>query len=431
MSVFETKHPDLHQIIEQIIGIFPVLSEFQSKISLMAPTIIQITAITITFLLAVAFSKSIRKVEPMKKAQVLPFLQKVSWETFSLFALLLTRTIFTQTEFETTFIDITIVLTAIRSIPHMVQLSPLKKTSRRKVILTAWVILSLMLTQNISPIINFLDSAQFNAGESSISLWAVIKAIIIFTLLMTAVNKGTKLVEKHILKGNKKFSPSARTLIVKVSNILGLIIAFLITLDIIGVDLAAFAFFGGALGIGIGFGLQKIVGNLISGMILIIDKSIKPGDVISMGESYGVITALHARYAVMRRRDGMEVLIPNEMLMTNEVTNWSFNNTNVRVVINVGVSYESDLEKIQELLVQIATENELILNDPTPRALVTEFADSSINFEVRFWLGNPEDGLGNVRSQMYIEIWKRFKAEGIEIPFPQRVLHMQKNTTGE
>ncbi|MFT7145133.1 MAG: small-conductance mechanosensitive channel [Alphaproteobacteria bacterium] len=428
MSMFETKHPELHKLIEQVVEYLPFLDAYQNKLSLMAPALIQISAVIATFLIAFSFVKSVRKREPVKKAQFIPFLQKLSWETYSLFALMLARTFFMIAEFETTWLDAAIVLTAIRSIPHIVNLSPLEKSSRKKVIITAWVVLALMLTQNISPVINFLDSAKFTVGESTVSPWVVIKAILMFTLLMTAVSKGTKFIEKHFLKGNRKFSPSARTLIVKVSNILGLVIAFLITLDIIGIDLAAFAFFGGALGIGIGFGLQKIVGNLISGMILIIDKSIKPGDVISMGESYGVITALHARYAVMRRRDGMEVLIPNEMLMTNEVTNWSFNNKNVRVVIKVGVSYDSDLEQVQNILTEIAKDNELVMKDPSPRALVTSFGDSSIDFEVRFWLDNPEDGLGNVRSQMYIEIWKRFKAEGIEIPFPQRVLHTQGTT---
>tara|TARA_R110000868_G_scaffold189695_2_gene433163 strand:+ start:210127 stop:211413 length:1287 start_codon:yes stop_codon:yes gene_type:complete len=425
MSTFEVTHPTLHKSIEKIIDFLPILEEFQGKIHLMIPSLIQIVAIILTFLVAFTTVTFINKTTPHKKTILLPFVQKISAETFALFTLIFMRTFFMLTEFETTWLDIAIVLTAIRSIPHMVNLTPLEKGSRRKVIITAWIILALMLTQNIMPLITFLDSTTFTVGTSTLTPWAVIKAIIMFTLLVTTVTKGTAFIERKFLKGNRKFSPSARTLIVKTSNIVGLTIAFLITLDIIGIDLAAFAFFGGALGIGIGFGLQKIVGNLISGMILIIDKSIKPGDVISLGDSYGEITDMHARYVVMRRRDGMEVLIPNETLMTTEVTNWSFNNRNVRIIISVGVSYDSDLEKVQNILQEIAIENDEIMQDPTPKALITAFADSSVNFELRFWLDDPENGLGAVRSQMYMDIWKRFKEEGIEIPFPQRVLHMK------
>lgn len=423
MSNFEKEFPVLNQGIETAITHLPFLEAYQGNITLLTPGIIQILTILACVFIGFKFDSATQKWGKLKHFALLEKVREATPSIYIITFLFIARGIFMYTGFVTTWIDIAIGLTAIKGIPHIFDLTPFKERSKKAFTIISWIILALILTNDVAPVIEILDSVTFTLGSATITPWAVIKAIALFTFLIYGINKTCKLFENKVLKGNRKLSASARTLIVKITNILGLTIAFLITLDIIGIDLAAFAFFGGALGIGIGFGLQKIVGNLISGMILIIDKSIKPGDVISLGESYGVITAMHARYCVMRRRDGMEILIPNELLMTNEVINWSYNNKNVRTIISVGVSYDSDIERVQEILIELTTNHPRILTDPAPRALITAFADSSINFEVRFWISDPEEGLGAIRSEIYMKIWKRFKEEGIEIPFPQRVIH--------
>lgn len=424
MKDFEKLHPQLNELLSQVYIYFPEFTKYNKQLEALTPYAIQAFAVFILFILAKAFSKGTSNFAANHKASLFKYLGALNTSSYAMALFLLLSATLKYINFGASLVDAAILILAIRALPNMVNHTHLKDVSKRRFVIFGWIILALLLTKSMTPIIDFLDTAKFGVGEKNISVWAIIKAVIIFVMLMWSVGKITTLVERNYLKNNRKISPSARTLIVKITHISGLVIAFMMTLDIIGIDLAAFAFFGGALGIGIGFGLQKVVGNLISGMILIMDKSIKPGDVITLADTYGEVTALHARYVVVRKRNGTEVLIPNETLMTNEVINWSYDNKNVRIVVEVGVSYDSDLERVQQILHDVAVECPRVLNEPDPKAFITSFGDSSINFEIRFWVNDPEAGIGAIRSEIFMQVWKRFKAECIEIPFPQRVLHM-------
>ena len=424
MKDFASKHPDLQELLNQLSNYFPEILKYEKTITMLLPFAIQLSLVLIIILIAQAFSKVTDNYLTNHKKYLLKYLANLNTFTYALGMLVVLSAFLKYIAFESALVDASILILAIRALPNMVNHTKLRESTKKRFVFLGWVLLVLMLTKSITPIIDFLDTAQFTVGEKVISVWSIVKAVIIFVLLIWAVGKMTSLIEKNFLRNNRKLSPSARTLIVKITNISGLIIAFMMTLDIIGIDLAAFAFFGGALGIGIGFGLQKVVGNLISGMILIMDKSIKPGDVITVADTYGEVTALHARYVVVRKRNGTEVLIPNEHLMTNEVINWSYENKNVRITVEVGVSYDSDIEHVQAILHEVTKNSPRVLNEPEPRAFLTGFGDSSINFEVRFWVNDPEAGIGAVRSEIFMEIWKRFKEENIEIPFPQRVVHL-------
>ncbi|MEC8067333.1 MAG: mechanosensitive ion channel domain-containing protein [Pseudomonadota bacterium] len=427
MKDFASKHPDLQELLNQLSNYFPEILKYEKTITMLLPFAIQLSLVLIIILIAQAFSKVTDNYLTNHKKYLLKYLANLNTFTYALGLLVVLSAFLKYITFESALVDASILILAIRALPNMVNHTKLRESTKKRFVFIGWVLLVLMLTKSITPIIDFLDTAQFTVGEKVISVWSIVKAVIIFVLLIWAVGKMTSLIEKNFLRNNRKLSPSARTLIVKITNISGLIIAFMMTLDIIGIDLAAFAFFGGALGIGIGFGLQKVVGNLISGMILIMDKSIKPGDVITVADTYGEVTALHARYVVVRKRNGTEVLIPNEHLMTNEVINWSYENKNVRITVEVGVSYDSDIEHVQAILHEVTKNSPRVLNEPEPRAFLTGFGDSSINFEVRFWVNDPEAGIGAVRSEIFMEIWKRFKEENIEIPFPQRVVHLPEN----
>jgi small-conductance mechanosensitive channel len=202
-------------------------------------------------------------------------------------------------------------------------------------------------------------------------------------------------------------------------------LAILMALNEAGLNLASLTVFGGALGVGIGFGLQKIVSNFISGFILLGDRSIRPGDVITVGGTYGWVKQLRARYIVVCNRDGVETLIPNENLVTTDVINWSYTDRRVRVKIPVQVSYSDDPEQAMEVMLQAARVNQRVLSDPAPAVNLMEFADSGIILELRVWLSDPENGIGSVRSDVNRAIWKGFKAAGITIPFPQRDVHLR------
>jgi small-conductance mechanosensitive channel len=219
---------------------------------------------------------------------------------------------------------------------------------------------------------------------------------------------------------------SLRVALGKISRVILLTIAFLMALTEAGVDLSSLTIFGGALGVGIGFGLQKIVSNFISGFILLGDRSIRPGDVITIGTNYGWVKELRARYIVVINRDGVETLIPNENLVTTDVINWSYSDRKVRVRIPVQISYDDDPEQAMAIMEQAATANPRVLTNPEPGVRLMAFADSGISLELRVWLSDPEEGIGNVRSDINLAIWHGFKEAGITIPYPQRDVHLRQ-----
>jgi small-conductance mechanosensitive channel len=198
-----------------------------------------------------------------------------------------------------------------------------------------------------------------------------------------------------------------------------------IVLHYLGLDLTFFALFGGALGLGLGFGLQKVFANLVSGFILLGDKSIKPGDVIQLKDTYGWINFLGSRYVSVVTRDGIEHLIPNENLITGEVINWSYSQKLVRLRVPVGVAYGSDLDKVRELMLAAAADTLRVLKDPKPACLLTGFGDNAVNLELRAWINDPRHGIGSVKSDLFWAIWQRFRDHAIEMPYPQRDVHLK------
>lgn len=284
-------------------------------------------------------------------------------------------------------------------------------------------------------IVDTLDAAAVQIGTIRFSLWDafVLMAVILLVLLLAwAV---TRLI-RFSLRRISRLDGSQRLLVEKISTILVWALAFLIGIDLLGIDLTALAVFSGAFGLAIGFGLQKTFGNLIAGIILLMDKSIKPGDVISVAdaagnEGFGQIRKIGIRAISVVTRDQTEYLIPNENLMINQVVNWSYSSRDVRVKAPVGVSYNSDLDLVTELLYKAVEETPRILKSPKPRVNIMAFGDSSVDFELRFWITDPEAGLANIRSDVYQRIWQLFRENDIEIPFPQRDINLRGNVQFE
>jgi len=298
------------------------------------------------------------------------------------------------------------------------------KTVARIVASTAWTLAILNIFGWLMPVVDFIDSMSITLGSVRISPLIVIKAGLSLWLSLWLASVLATFLDRR-LEDTENVTPAMRVLSVKLLH-LGLITAaFLITFSAVGIDLTALAIFGGALGVGLGFGLQKIFSNLVSGVILLMDHSIKPGDVIAMGNTFGWINHLGARYVSVITRDGIEHLIPNEVLITERVENWSYSDNLVRLRLPIGIHYKSDVRLAIKLCVEAAVATPRIQAKPEPRCLLKGFGDSSVDLELRVWIDDPPNGRANVLSEVLLGVWDRFHEHGIEIPYPQRDLHLR------
>lgn len=294
----------------------------------------------------------------------------------------------------------------------------------RWIALIAWSIAALSILGILTTTIELLDSLSLQLGDTKISVYTIIKGTVVLVALLWLASVSSRFVEKRI-STISDFNPSLQVLLSKLFKIFLIIIVVFIALNTAGIDLTAFAIFSGAVGVGLGFGLQKVVSNFISGIILLVDRSIKPGDVIVIGQTYGWVNSLGARYVSVITRDGKEHLIPNELLITDRVENWSFSNNKVRLRTSIGISYDSDIDKATELILAAADECERVLDNPKPMCLLLEFGESSVNFELRSWIIDPPNGIGNVKDDILRRVWHKFREHDIQIPFPQRDLHIK------
>ena len=291
---------------------------------------------------------------------------------------------------------------------------------------TAFTVAVLNFTGFLTPVIDVLEAASFNLGTMQISAYGIIIGILTFIFFVWIALFLWRVEDAH-LKNMRGINVSMKVLISKVSKIFLVTLAFLIALNTVGIDLTALAVFGGALGVGIGFGLQKVVSNFISGVILLVDRSIKPGDVIEIQDTYGSVNKLAGRYTSVITRDGTEFLIPNEDMITQPLINWSHTNRIVRRRIPVSVAYKTDLEEAMAIMTKAATDNERVLEEPEARTLLKGFGDSGVDLELRMWINDPQNGVSNVSSEVMLVIWDNFQEAGIEFPFPQRVIHYARD----
>jgi small-conductance mechanosensitive channel len=295
--------------------------------------------------------------------------------------------------------------------------------------ISMWAIAALNIVGWLDIVATTLDKAVLPIGQHSLSLLVLMKGGVILAVLLWLAGIASDGMERALWRS--QLTPSQKVLFHKLAKILFIALAILFGLNTVGIDFTALAVFSGALGIGIGFGLQKVFANLMSGFILLMDKSIKPGDVIAVADTYGWVNRLGARYVSILTRDGKEHLIPNETMITERVENWSYTDGKVRIHIPIGVSYNSDIPLVRKLLLQVAQNHPRILKKPEPVSLIAGFGDHSVNFEIRAWIEDPVNGIGNVRSGVYEDVWKIFKEHGIEIPFPQRDLNLNMEQVKE
>ncbi|MGB3409422.1 MAG: mechanosensitive ion channel domain-containing protein [Jannaschia sp.] len=286
-----------------------------------------------------------------------------------------------------------------------------------------WIWVTLFYLGLLDEVETALDAAAFEVGDTRISILALLSAFVVLGVLFTGARFVAATTSSRISR-NEDLSPSMRVLVVKVLQIVLYAGAFFIGLKSIGVDLTGLAVLSGAIGVGLGFGLQKVVSNLVSGVIILLDKSIKPGDVISLGETFGWVTTLTARYVSITTRDGKEYLIPNEDLITGQVVNWSHSNSFVRLDIYFGTAYANDPHLVRRVAIEAAGAVKRVLSNKAPVCHIVGFGDSSVDYILRFWISDPTGGLTNIRGNVYLALWDAFKEHDISIPFPQREVRL-------
>lgn len=283
----------------------------------------------------------------------------------------------------------------------------------------AWIYVTLEILNLKDETVAILDSVGFNLGDARLSLLTLVQGVLVVAALIVIARFLTGTASGRIER-NEEMSPSMQVLAIKFLQVTFYGIAIYAGLRLTGIDLTGLAVLSGAIGVGLGFGLQKVVSNLVSGVIILLDKSIKPGDVISLGETFGWINSLGARYVSVVTRDGKEYLIPNEDLITSQVVNWSHSNEFVRLDIYFGTSYENDPHEVRKLAITAAKSVPRVLSHRAPVCHIVGFGDSSVDYILRFWITDPTGGLTNIRGNVYLALWDTFRENDISIPFPQR-----------
>ncbi len=310
---------------------------------------------------------------------------------------------------------------AIALVARLVQ----NRTLRRIFKWAMWIYATLVALNLTDDVAGFLDGVAISIGDLHISALGILKATLLIGILLTLARIGTRAAERA-LQSNDDITPSMQVLLSKGIQVLLYGAVFMAAIRTLGFDLTGIALLSGAIGVGIGFGLQKVVSNLISGIIILMDRSIKPGDVISLGDTFGWINSLGARYVSVVTRDGREYLIPNEDLITNQVVNWSHSDRFVRLDLDFGTSYDDDPHKVRATAIRAVKAVARVLSGGKhePVCHITGFGDSSVDYVLRFWISDPTKGLTNIRGNVYLALWDAFKEEGISIPFPQREIRL-------
>jgi len=293
----------------------------------------------------------------------------------------------------------------------------------RLVSVSAWLVVALSILGQLEPVIEALDSVSIVLGDLRLTPLLLIKLGVLLIVALWLTNIASNFVENRITQTGD-LTPSIQVLLVKMIRLALMVFAVAIVLSAVGINLSALAVFTGAAGVGIGFGLQKIVANFISGIILLVDKSVKPGDLVTIGDSSGRISAMKTRYISVAAGDGREFLIPNEDLVTQKVVNWTYTDKNTLVKVSFGTNYDADPRLVCKLAIDIAAAAPRAIKSKPPNCILTEFAEAGMKFSLTFWIADP-DGMDNVKSEVMLALWDAFKREGIRVPYPVREIRVR------
>ena len=298
---------------------------------------------------------------------------------------------------------------------YIIEPGGMLKTLENSIAGTIWILLALHLSGILPEILAALESIKFNIGKNPINLLIALQGLLTIVITIFIALWGSRIFENRLLRVHN-INMNLRVVLAKLLRVILLFIAILIALSAVGLDITMLSVFGGALGVGLGFGLQRIASNYVSGFIILLDKSMQIGDVVTIDMHYGVVSDLRTRYLVLRKLDGTEVIIPNETMITNPVINHSFTDHKARVQLPIQVSYDSELEVAMQLMREAAERHPRVLVEPAPSVQIRGFGESGIDLMLIVWIPDPEEGSAALQSEIYLEIWQAFKQNNISIP---------------
>lgn len=323
--------------------------------------------------------------------------------------------------------SLALIRVAVYMLRHVFAPSGWLRSWERVIAWAMWIGVALYVTGLLPEILDLLDSVSFSVGKEKISLLLIMQGVLAVAVTMLLALWLGRTLEARIM-GTAAMDMNLRVVFSKITRALLIVLGVLIVLPVVGIDITVLSVFGGALGVGLGLGLQKIASNYVSGFIILLDRSIRIGDTVSVDNRSGIVTQITTRYIVLRSLDGTESIIPNDTLVTSTVINQSYSDRRVRMALPVQISYASPLEKAMEIMLQAAQGHPRVLRDPAPGVFLREFGDNGISLELGVWIADPEQGLLGLRSDLNLEIWREFKKYGIEIPFPQREIRILGGT---
>ena len=282
-----------------------------------------------------------------------------------------------------------------------------------------WIVVALYVTGLLDDLTDYLDAVRLPWGKPPLTLWDILAGVVSVILTVLAALWAGSVVEARLM-GTKSLAPNSRVVLARLVKAALTVLAVLLALSFVGIDLTVLSVFGGALGVGLGLGLQRIASSYVSGYIILLDRSLSIGDMITVDKFYGAVSQINARYTVMQALDGTETIVPNEMLVSTPVINHSYSHTSVQVVVKLSIAYSANVDRALQILVESAAAQSRVLEDPPPTAFITGFGADGIEMQVGFWIRDPEAGSLPIRSEIARSVLKRFHDEGIEIPSPKR-----------
>lgn len=312
---------------------------------------------------------------------------------------------------------------------HVFARDSIVRTFEKTIAVLVWGALVLHISGLLPEVIDYLDGITFHLGKPKFSLWLALQGLFWVAITLLAALWLSGAIEARLMRADSLHS-SLRVVFSRLARSLLVLLAVLMVLPLVGIDLTVLSVFGGAIGVGLGFGLQKIASNYVSGFIILLDRSIRIGDLITVDNFYGEVKNITTRYVVVRALDGREAIIPNEMLITTTVLNHSYSNRQIRLALQVQVGYKGDPERAMRLMEDAASKHSRVLADPPPKAFLARFADSGIELELGVWIDDPEAGMLNIRSELNLALWRAFEEAGVEIPYPQREVRVLPGASG-